>query len=132
MAKNDKNTANVNYINLRDLPYPKGVCFLKKIHKMGNSTSELRERERKEADFGEKIYDIVNEIYPESCENITGMLLEAEDDELERLLSTAGRHELEGRIHLAAKNLISASSKLISERYYLIVTTSCSFIVFSS
>ena len=28
MAKKyDKNTANVNYINLRDLPYPKGVCF---------------------------------------------------------------------------------------------------------
>lgn len=99
---------------------------------MGNSTSELSERERKEADFGEKIYDIVNEIYPESCENITGMLLEAEDDELERLLSTAGRNELEARIHLAAKNLISTSSKLISERYYLIVTTSCSFIVFSS
>lgn len=69
---------------------------------MGNATSE---REEKESEFGERIYEIVQEIYPESSENITGMLLEAEYDELERLLTTTGREELEARIHAAARNL---------------------------
>ena len=92
---------------------------------MGNSTSE---REKNEADFGEKIYEIVHGIYPESSANITGMLLEEEYDELERLLTTTGREELEARIHQAAKNL-STSTNMSSERYDCI--PNCSVILSS-
>ena len=82
---------------------------------MGNSASE---HEKKEAQFGERIYEIVHEMYPESSENITGMLLEAEYNDLERLLTSTGRQELVARIHKAAKNL---STSNFAERYAIVL-----------
>ena len=82
---------------------------------MGNSASE---REKKEAEFGEKIYEIVHEMYPESSENITGMLLEAEYNDLEWLLMTTNRQELMARIHKAAKKL---STSNFAERYAIVL-----------
>lgn len=73
---------------------------------MGSSGSV--EREKKEAEFGEKIYEIVCEYYPETSENITGMLLEVEYDELKQLLSTTRREELLDRIHLAAGSFVAS------------------------
>ncbi len=72
---------------------------------MGNSQSE---RDKNEAEFGEKIYEIVQQIYPEMCANITGMLLELEHLELERLLTTTNQEELHARIHQAAENMSSS------------------------
>ena len=72
---------------------------------MGNSLSE---RDKKEAEFGERIYNIVQQIYPESSENITGMLLELEREELERLLTSTNQKELYARIHQAAENMPSS------------------------
>lgn len=72
---------------------------------MGNSLSE---RDKNEAEFGERIHEIVQQIYPESSENITGMLLELEHQELERLLTTTNQEELHARIHQAAKNMSSS------------------------
>lgn len=64
------------------------------------------DREKKEAEFGEKIYEVVDEYYPEKSESVTGMLLEADYDELRQLVSTtAGREELVNRIHIAARSL---------------------------
>lgn len=74
---------------------------------MGSSGSI--QREKKEVEFGEKIYEIVCEYYPETSENITGMLLDVEYDELKQLLSTARREELLERIHLAAGSLVASS-----------------------
>lgn len=74
---------------------------------MGSSGSI--EREKKEVEFGEKIYEIVCEYYPETSENITGMLLDVEYDELKQLLSTTRREELLERIHLAAGSLVASS-----------------------
>ena len=68
----------------------------------------MSEREKKEAEFGERIYEIVQEFYPESSDNITGKILEAEYEELERLLTTTGRKELYARIQTAAKNLLTS------------------------
>ena len=67
--------------------------------KMGNSLSE---RDKNEADFGDTLFEIVHQIYPESSENITGMLLELEHEELERLLTTTNQEQLHARIHQAA------------------------------
>jgi len=78
---------------------------------MGNSASE---REKNEADFGEKLFEIVHQIYPESSENITGMLLELEHQELERLLSTTNQGQLHARIHQAAANISPSNA---SKRY---------------
>ena len=69
---------------------------------MGNSVSG---REQNEADFGEKLFEIVHQIYPESSENITGMLLELEHEELERLLTKTNQGQLHARIHQAAANI---------------------------
>lgn len=66
---------------------------------MGNSLSE---RDKNEADFGDTLFEIVHQIYPESSENITGMLLELEHEELERLLTTTNQEQLHARIHQAA------------------------------
>ena len=74
---------------------------------MGNSVSE---RDKNEADFGEILFEIVHQIYPESSENITGMLLELEYQELERLLTTTNQEQLHARIHHAAGNIISPSN----------------------
>ena len=75
------------------------------VHKkMGNSMSE---RDKNEDEFGEKIYEIVQQFYPESSENITGMLLELDYEELERLLTITNREELLARIHHAAENISS-------------------------
>ena len=74
---------------------------------MGNSVSE---REKKEADFGDRIYEIVCEFYPESSANVTGMLLEADYNDLERLLGATGREDLVARIHTAAENLDTSNS----------------------
>ena len=64
------------------------------------------DREKKEAEFGEKIYEVVDEYYPEKSESVTGMLLEADYDELRQLVSKpAGREELVNRIHIAARSL---------------------------
>ena len=82
---------------------------------MGNSASE---REKKEAQFGERIYEIVHEMYPESSENITGMLLEIEYNDLERLLTSTTRQELVARIHKAAKNL---STSNFAEGYAIVL-----------
>lgn len=73
---------------------------------MGNSLSE---RDKNEADFGDKLFEIVYQIYPESSENITGMLLELEHQELERLLTTTNQDELHARIHHAAGNIPSSN-----------------------
>ena len=69
---------------------------------MGNSLSE---RDKNEAAFGDTLFEIVHQIYPESSGNITGMLLELEHEELERLLSTTNQEQLLARIHQAAKNI---------------------------
>ena len=69
---------------------------------MGNSVSG---REKNEADFGEKLFEIVHQIYPESSENITGMLLELEHEELERLLTKTNQGQLHARIQQAAANI---------------------------
>lgn len=92
------------------LPHPRRVllCKFVSVHKkMGNSLSE---RDKNEAEFGEKIYEIVQQIYPESIANITGMLLELEHQELERLLTTTNQEELLARIHQAAKNMSSSDA----------------------
>lgn len=73
---------------------------------MGNSLSE---RDKNEADFGDTLFEIVHQIYPESSENITGMLLELEHEELERLLTTTNQEQLHARIHQAA-GIISPST----------------------
>lgn len=70
----------------------------------------MSEREKKEAAFGDRIYEIVYELYPESSENVTGMLLEADYNDLEWLLAVTGREELVARIHTAAKNLDTSNS----------------------
>ena len=70
--------------------------------KMGNSLSE---RDKNEADYGDTLFEIVHQIYPESSENITGMLLELEHKELERLLTTTNQEQLHARIHQAAENI---------------------------
>lgn len=81
------------------------------VHKkMGNSLSE---REKNEVDFGETVYEIVHQIYPESSENITGMLLELEHQELERLLTKTNQEELHARIHQASQH---TSPSNVSER----------------
>lgn len=75
------------------------------VHKkMGNSLSE---RDKNEDEFGEKIYETVQQFYPESSENITGMLLELDYEELERLLTITNREQLLARIHHAAENISS-------------------------
>lgn len=76
------------------------------VNKMGNSLSG---RDKNEADFGDKLFEIVYQIYPESSENITGMLLELEHQELERLLTTTNQDELHARIHQAAGNIPSSN-----------------------
>lgn len=70
---------------------------------MGNSQSE---HDKKEGEFEERLYEIVHQIYPESTEHITGMLLELEYDELERLLTTTNRQELLSKIYQAAENVL--------------------------
>ena len=73
---------------------------------MGNSLSE---RDKNEADFGDTLFEIVHQIYPESSENITGMLLELEHQELERLLTSTNQQQLHARIHQAARNISSSN-----------------------
>ena len=70
---------------------------------MGNSQSE---REKNEAEFGEKLYEIVEEIYPEHADYITGMLLELDNNELERSLTSTNHEELLCKIHQATKHLL--------------------------
>ena len=70
---------------------------------MGNSQSE---REKNEAEFGEKLYEIVEEIYPEHADYITGMLLELDNNELKRSLTSRNHEELLCKIHQAAKHLL--------------------------
>lgn len=70
---------------------------------MGNSLSE---REKNEADFGEELYEIVQQIYPEHADYITGMLLELDCDELKRILTSTNREELLCNIHKAAGHVL--------------------------
>lgn len=70
---------------------------------MGNSQSE---REKNEAEFGEKLYEIVEEIYPEHADYITGMLLELKNNELKQSLTSTNHEELLCKIHQAAKHLL--------------------------
>ena len=81
---------------------------------MGNSVSE---REEKESKFGEELHQIVTKHYPESCNNITGALLEFEFKELERLLTATDRTELENAIHYVASTLFYTKS----DRYMLVL-----------
>lgn len=96
--------------SLRNSPHPrKALAGVRHslvdslCRKMGNSLSE---REKNEADFGEELYEIVQQIYPEHADYITGMLLELDCNELKRILTSTNREELLCKIHKAAGHVL--------------------------